>query len=203
MKRRSSANRPYHHGDLRRALIVAAARIIAEEGAANFTWAKAVSIAGVSIAAPYRHFEDKTELFTAVAVGVYTALRRWIAKRVREAPTDPAKRALARVDAYIGYARKHPHLFSLLFSADVDYRPGGELANLGRKTVEEWAHDIAAATACDSAGAERRARDAWILLHGAATLAINGQLRMPNSDWIDIEEIRGAVAHQLGLTRDH
>jgi AcrR family transcriptional regulator len=202
MKRRACAKRPYHHGDLRRTLVVAAARIIAEEGAANFTWAKAVSMVGVSIAAPYRHFQDKTELFTAVAVGVYAALRRWIAKRVCEAPTDPAKRALARVDAYIGYARKHPHLFTLLYSADVDYTPGGELANLGRKTVEEWAHDIGAATDCDSSTAEQRARDAWLILHGAATLAINGQLRMPNSDWIDIEEIRRAVALQLGLTKD-
>lgn len=199
MKRRVCAKRPYHHGDLRQALTLAAGRIIAEEGAANFTWAKATAMAGVSVAAPYRHFKDKTELFTAVAVHVYTALRRWIIKRVSKVALDPAKRSLARVDAYIGYARKHPHLFSLLFSADVDYTPGGELANLGRKTVTEWVHDIMAATGCSEELAERRARDAWLILHGAATLAINGHLRMPNSDWIDIEEVRAAVALQLDL----
>lgn len=200
MKRRASLKRPYHHGDLRRALVLAAGRIIEQEGAANFTWAKAASMAGVSIAAPYRHFQDKTELFTAVAVVVYTALRRWIAKRVCETALDPAKRALARVDAYIGYARKHPHLFSLLFSAEVDYAPGGDLANLGRKTVIEWAHDISAAAGCSVEQAERRARDAWLVLHGAATLAINGQLRMPNGDWIAIDEVRAAVALHLGLS---
>lgn len=199
MTRRPCAKRSYHHGDLRRTLIMAAGRIIADEGAANFTWAKAASMAGVSIAAPYRHFKDKNELFTAVAVVVYSALRRWITKRVSEVVIDPAARCLARVDAYMGYARKHPHLFTLLFSAEVDYAPGSELAGLGRKTVADWMHDIMAATGCSVDEAERRARDAWLLLHGAATLAINGQLRMPNGDWIDIEEVRAAVALQLEL----
>lgn len=200
MTRCACPKRPYHHGDLRHALILAAGRIIEEEGLAGFTWAKAAAMSGVSIAAPYRHFRDKSELLTEVAVLVYKALRRWIAKRVRAAPHDSRKRALARVDAYMGYARKHPHLFTLLFSSDVDYAPGGKLADLGRETVIAWVNDIMEATGCDSQLGERRARDAWLILHGAATLAINGQLRMPNGDWIDVEEVRAAVALQLGLS---
>ena len=56
----------YHHGDLRNALIIAAAELIERDGTLEFSMAEAAAKAGVSAAAPYRHFADKDELILAV-----------------------------------------------------------------------------------------------------------------------------------------
>ena len=62
------APRGYHHGNLREALIRAALELIATKGTAGFTFAEAARFAGVSPAAPYRHFRDRDELMASVAL---------------------------------------------------------------------------------------------------------------------------------------
>ena len=57
----------YHHGNLKEALLQAALGLIAEKGAAGFTFADAARMAGVSAAAPYRHFRDRDELLSSIA----------------------------------------------------------------------------------------------------------------------------------------
>src|SRR5437588_7555086 len=66
-KERRRAERGYHHGNLKEALVQAALELIAQKGAAGFTFAEAARSAGVSPAAPYRHFRDRDELLTDVA----------------------------------------------------------------------------------------------------------------------------------------
>src|SRR3954470_4570800 len=66
---RDEGRRGYHHGNLREALVRAALELIAEKGAAGFTFADAARWAGVSPAAPYRHFRDRDELMSAVTRG--------------------------------------------------------------------------------------------------------------------------------------
>ena len=63
-------NRPYHHGDLRRALIDAAQRLLESEGPTALSLRAVAREAGVSPAAPYHHFKDKSDLLEAVAHGV-------------------------------------------------------------------------------------------------------------------------------------
>ena len=62
------APRAYHHGNLREALIRAALELIASKGTAGFTFSEAARFAGVSPAAPYRHFRDRDELMASVAL---------------------------------------------------------------------------------------------------------------------------------------
>src|SRR5215813_2796738 len=62
------AERGYHHGNLKEALLQAALDLIAQKGAAGFTFADAARMAGVSPAAPYRHFRDRDELLASIAL---------------------------------------------------------------------------------------------------------------------------------------
>ena len=66
-KEQRRAERGYHHGNLKEALLQAALGLIAEKGAAGFTFADAARMAGVSAAAPYRHFRDRDELLSSIA----------------------------------------------------------------------------------------------------------------------------------------
>ena len=66
-KEQRRAERGYHHGNLKEALLQAALGLIAEKGAAGFTFADAARSAGVSPAAPYRHFRDRDELLASIA----------------------------------------------------------------------------------------------------------------------------------------
>jgi AcrR family transcriptional regulator len=65
---RKGGGRPYHHGNLRDALVHAALKLIAEKGPGGFTFAEAARSAGVSPAAPYRHFRDRDELMAEIAL---------------------------------------------------------------------------------------------------------------------------------------
>ena len=74
--------RGYHHGNLREALIRAALELIAKKGPAGFTFAEAARFAGVSPAAPYRHFRDREELMASVALRGFEQFEAALTKRL-------------------------------------------------------------------------------------------------------------------------
>ena len=74
-KEQRRAERGYHHGNLKEALLQAALGLIAEKGAAGFTFADAARMAGVSPAAPYRHFRDRDELLSSIAQRGFERIR--------------------------------------------------------------------------------------------------------------------------------
>src|SRR5580698_5876475 len=76
----SRTERGYHHGNLKEALLQAALGLIAEKGPAGFTFADAARSAGVSPAAPYRHFRDRAARFRTIRGGAYSGLGRWSAR---------------------------------------------------------------------------------------------------------------------------
>src|SRR5581483_7666598 len=84
----SAQARPYHHGDLSRALVEAARRILEAEGPGALSLRAVAREAGVSPAAPYHHFKDKTELLEAVAQGGWEAISDAICEARRSHP-DP------------------------------------------------------------------------------------------------------------------
>src|SRR6201996_5494872 len=95
----------YHHGDLKRALTSAALTLVAEKGPKGFTLTEAARRAGVSAAAPYRHFADKAELLAAVAEQGFRDLHTSLAA---EAPSSPSARVTALGRAYVRWAVAHP-----------------------------------------------------------------------------------------------
>src|SRR5208282_1111267 len=111
--------RPYHHGDLSRALVEAARRILEAEGAAALSLRAVAREAGVSPAAPYHHFKDKTELLEAVAHEGWEALSQSIVEARRSAPT--AGEALASIGvAYVNFAQANPALYRLMYHTSRD-----------------------------------------------------------------------------------
>ena len=118
-KRRHSASerRGYHHGNLREALIDAALDLISEKGPAGFTFADAARGAGVSPAAPYRHFRDRDALMADIAKRGFEAL----AEDLNAASKDGSRNAVATIErigqAYIDFARREPALFSAMFES--------------------------------------------------------------------------------------
>ena len=112
----ASEARPYHHGDLRRALVEAARRLLETEGPAAMSLRAVAREAGVSPAAPYHHFKDKSELLAAVAGEGWAMLSGEIAAAVQDNPGDPLPPTLA----YIAFTRAHPALYRIMYDAARD-----------------------------------------------------------------------------------
>src|SRR5215210_6957006 len=107
--------RGYHHGNLREALMQAAIDLIADKGPTGFTFAEAARSAGVSPAAPYRHFRDRDELLADIARRGFEQFATVLEKAWDEARPDP-QTAFERLGrAYLGFARTEPALYSAMF----------------------------------------------------------------------------------------
>jgi AcrR family transcriptional regulator len=120
--------RPYHHGDLSHALIDAARRILEAEGQGTLTLRAVAREAGVSPAAPYHHFKDKTELLEAVAYGGWETLDDAIVAARRKA-ASPSEALSAIGLAYVNFARENPALYRLMYDTSRDRTAMPKYAN--------------------------------------------------------------------------
>jgi AcrR family transcriptional regulator len=100
--------RTYHHGNLKDALVRAALDLIAEKGPAGFTFADAARGAGVSPAAPYRHFRDRDELLANVALQGFERFTAMLATAWNEGRPTPQKAFENLGKAYLAFARTEP-----------------------------------------------------------------------------------------------
>jgi AcrR family transcriptional regulator len=110
--------RPYHHGDLRRALVDGAISLLRESGAGSLTLRAAARRAGVSASAPYRHFADHRELLAAIATDGFARLRAAMLDAANQATqANTALRDVAR--AYVRFGVTHPAEYRIMFSGDI------------------------------------------------------------------------------------
>src|SRR5512145_2874568 len=107
MPRPQSHERPYHHGDLRRAIVNAALEILRETQSLEFSLRELARRAGVSHNAPYKHFADKRELLTAVSAAGFEALTKRMAHE-RARLSDPREQLFAMLRAYIAQGVENP-----------------------------------------------------------------------------------------------
>src|SRR6201993_5030438 len=118
-KEQRRAERGYHHGNLKEALLQAALGLIAEKGAAGFTFADAARMAGVSPAAPYRHFRDRDELLSSIAQRGFEQFEAALTEPWENARPDAAT-AFERVGrAYLDFARRQPAFYSAMFESGI------------------------------------------------------------------------------------
>lgn len=130
-KASGSGPRGYHHGNLREALIRAALELIAEKGPAGFTFAEAARWAGVSPAAPYRHFRDRDELMANVALRGFEQFGAALASAWDEGRPDTFA-ALDRLGkAYLEFARTEQAYYSAMFEAGIPTDASAELRQAG------------------------------------------------------------------------
>jgi AcrR family transcriptional regulator len=169
-----SGPRGYHHGNLKEALIAAALELIAQKGAAGFTFAEAARWAGVSPAAPYRHFRDRDELMADVARRGFDQFEAVLA-RAWDGGRPDAFTAFDRVGkAYLQFARSEPAYYSAMFEAGVPPEASPELREAGERAfaVLRSATERLVSTmpAQDRPPVLMMALHIWALSHGIASL---------------------------------
>jgi AcrR family transcriptional regulator len=188
----------YHHGDLKRALTSAALSLVAEKGPKGFTLTEAARRAGVSAAAPYRHFADKAELLATVAEQGFRDLHADL-EAAAAVVTEPKARVIELGRVYVRWAVAHPDHYRVMFGAEAIKADHPTLAVAGELAFGDL---VGAITSCQEAGIvdgqdpRELAAPLWSLAHGVALLAIGGELRALGIQQ-DPEEIVAGVAAQL------
>jgi AcrR family transcriptional regulator len=169
-----SGPRGYHHGNLKEALIRAALELIAQKGPAGFTFAEAARWAGVSPAAPYRHFRDRDELLADVARRGFDQFEAALA-RAWDGGRPDAFAAFDRVGkAYLQFARSEPAYYSAMFEAGIpleatpELREAGERAFAVLRTATERL--VATMPAQNRPPVLMMALHVWAMSHGIASL---------------------------------
>ncbi|MEV7499130.1 TetR/AcrR family transcriptional regulator [Streptomyces sp. NPDC093018] len=167
----SQASGTYHHGDLRAACLRAARELLEEDGTAGLSLRAVARRAGVSAAAPYRHFADRDALVSAVAAQGYRELAGHLAA-AHPSPTTPDELAAVAV-AYVRFALDRPALFRVMFAEPCD--PGNEERVGATTAISEYVHGIVRG-AFPGADPDVLSTTVWALVHGLAFLHLDGKL---------------------------
>jgi AcrR family transcriptional regulator len=114
----NAAKRPYHHGDLRRVVIETAMEMLSAGDGPALTLREVARRAGVSHAAPYKHFPDKGALLSEIALIGYDRLRKAVTMPKRGKPGSFRDEFLAMGRAYVGFGTSNPALYRLMFKED-------------------------------------------------------------------------------------
>jgi AcrR family transcriptional regulator len=171
--------RPYHHGDLRRALVDAALALLAVEGLAALTVREVARRAGVSHTAAFYHFRTRDELLAALGEHGFVELRAAIERAARR--RDTARAALGRLgETYVRFALARPWLYRLMFAVEAaSGRAHQPLATAAEAMFEELVQAMARAQAAGVVRAGEPAElalAAWSAAHGIASLLIDRPL---------------------------
>jgi AcrR family transcriptional regulator len=197
----------YHHGDLRNALLAAALKLVSKHGVEGFSLREAARGVGVSAAAAYRHFEDRSALLKALAHEGLGRLALKMEEAVAAAPGAPgspsrAAAELARIAAaYVEFAVAHPSQFRVMFGpwCDLADELAPELLPLGRDPLQVLGDTLdgmvraGAITAEVRQGAELAA---WSAVHGFAALLVEGGLPLGAAERV---RAQGAVQRMILL----
>lgn len=170
----------YHHGNLRLALLDAGELLLETEGVAGISLRALARATGVSHAAPYRHFADKSELLAALAARGFTRLTQALDEAARTHPGDLTARYLESCRGYIALGRDHPAMYRLMFGQPlrgVGDHP--ELAQAGQAAFDALLTSMEEgrrAGVFRDEPVESLAMAVWSMVHGLTELAIAGRL---------------------------
>jgi AcrR family transcriptional regulator len=165
----------YHHGNLREALVEAALRLISERGLGGFAFAELARAAGVSPAAPYRHFRDRNALVAELARRGFDRLAAELAVAWNDGRPDPASAIERCGRAHLAFARRDPASYAAMFDpGPADPDPTLKVASDAAFAVIRRAADAAcaAAPAAGRPPALMVALHVWSLCHGVAALFV-------------------------------
>lgn len=167
------ARSTHHHGNLRAVLVQAAFEHVRNDGAASFSLRDATSSAGVTAGAAYRHFASRADLLAEVVVLGFAELSTSMRTHATTRPPDNDRgRLLATGEAYVDFARREPHLFTLMFGPDgATGRALAEHTDLGAPSASQQLRAALHEIAADN---DSTFLHAWGLAHGLAGLAAAG-----------------------------
>ncbi|WP_210583119.1 TetR/AcrR family transcriptional regulator [Streptomyces sp. GESEQ-35] len=192
----------YHHGDLKTELVSTALQLIAEQGIAALSVAEVARRAGVSTAAPYRHFASKQALLIACAVAAAGALVERMLQAQEELPrdehgTDPVEAMAASAAAYARFAAENGSGLDLIFAPELQDAGDEDLLQAGRTVMDALLPPALAVTGGDARSAlsllERQIAGA----HGYAALLRSGFLSRRHPTLDDIASNAAVIARSL------
>jgi AcrR family transcriptional regulator len=166
----------YHHGNLREALVGAARTLIAERGPAGFSIAEIARAAGVSPAAPYRHFRDRNALLAEVARRGFDLFTADLARAWNNGRPDPLRALEACGKAYLAFARREPAYYAAMFETGFALETDRALAEAGGRAFAILCQAAEALCArmprADRPPARMVALHIWAMSHGIASLFV-------------------------------
>ncbi|HQV21838.1 MAG: TetR/AcrR family transcriptional regulator [Moraxellaceae bacterium] len=189
---------PYHHGDLARALLDAADKIIEEEGLEAFTLRSCARQAGVSHAAPAHHFKDRAGLLSAYAASIFRDLTAHIQQLIQEAGEDDYARLHALGLAYIRFALQRPNAFSLVFRCEALDKNVEELKEASDDCFQVLIDVVQALM--PQANKETvllYSMLAWSTVHGFATLWLEGNFAKVRQSNVEPSVYADRLAQQI------
>lgn len=168
----------YHHGDLRSGLIEATRQLVEEKGADGFSVSDACRLAGVSTAAPYKHFKDKSEMIIAMVMEGMGRHRQNMIDALAEIPPGTPARITALGREYVDFALREPGVFRLKFGGFTDRLDDPRLQEAGEGTFTMVLHEVAECLGEKEVTPEVRRRGfmLWSFVHGLSFLLADPKL---------------------------
>lgn len=166
----------YHHGDLREALIAATLQLIIQRGAENFTLADACRAAGVSTAAPYKHFANRDEILAVVVERAFDQLATDAVNAAQSRGEGTIEGIIAMGIAYVRFARNQAPLFRLMFGQHPELKKQHRVHEEGQSCFEAVTRQVQRYCEVHSIDADAMQihMRLWTFVHGVASLLIDG-----------------------------
>jgi len=198
---KSTASKPYHHGDLRGELLLAAREMLEESNIAALSLRQVAKRVGVSHTAPYRHFPDKESLLAGIASVGMGELAAEMAEAVKLHPGDPAAQLGDAGQRYVQLALKHPQSTQLMFSGILPcqdiYPELDELSDRAFDGLKLIIEEGQSGGVFKQGDLEVLALSAWSTIHGLSLLLISGKLGEVVSTSIEAGPLTSAVTGML------
>jgi AcrR family transcriptional regulator len=188
------AKRPYHHGDLRAALVSAALSLIDQHGVKGLALSDAAHLAGVSVAAPYRHFKDKEALLAEIAAEGFTLFRDALARAAETHPEDKGKRLVEMGVAYVDFALQHRSHFKVMWESGIikaNYPEMQHTAYQAYLLLQQAANSLQ--PRANPSRQQALVRAAWSLVHGYAMLTLEGELEIAEAEQTGRKQLRQSL----------
>lgn len=171
---------PYHHGDLKNALVKAGVEILTKEGLGGLSLRKVARQAGVSHAAPYSHFADKQALIAAISTEGFKQLFNQIKAVIATYRDDPENLLIETAWTYLQFALNEPDRFKLMFSSvlekEKDYPDFVEISQNNFRQLVEIVELCQQANILKEGESDLIALSIWGTVHGFISLLLEGQI---------------------------
>jgi len=194
----------FHHGDLREALIAATRELLIEHGPDGFTLVDACRRAGVTTAAPYKHFRDKQEILEEIVFRGFEELTAANARAVAGGGPGTIAGITAMGISYLEFAVAQPALFRLMFGHKSEIMKVPQVDKSGKQCLKKLIEEVAAYSRKHghAADAEEIALRLWTFVHGASSLQLDGDYERV-APGLDVHELITDVTPMLlGVTPD-
>lgn len=188
----------YHHGDLRAGLIEATRRLVEEKGPDGFSVTDACRLAGVSTAAPYKHFKDKSEMVLAMVMEGMERHRADMVASLEGIPPGSPLRLQALGKEYVAFALREPGVFRLKFGGFTDGLDDPALQAAGERTFGIVLNEVAQCIGETEITPEVRRRGfmLWSFVHGLSFIMDDERLKEMGGE-INLDFLLGDMARRV------